>query len=269
MARVRKVWKVNKDAWLNTYADMITLILVFFVLLYSMSSMDQEKYRMLVKAFTADPLTLQQLRELEDKEANQGKDQGQGEGGITEEAGLSQGDQIQNLDQLYQYLKEYVEVNRLENSVQIKKGKNLVYVRFMSSLFFEADRAVLKQGGREILDYVGKALGQVEPYIKFIRIDGHTAEAAPGTSTVDDRKLSTDRANEVLTYLEENYIKNPAKLMAVGYGLYKPIAPNDTEENRAKNRRVEILVAQEDTLQDELDRLYGLDDIVETSEDNE
>jgi chemotaxis protein MotB len=60
---------------------------------------------------------------------------------------------------------------------------------------------------------------------------------------------------------------NPAKLMAVGYGLYRPIAPNDTEENRAKNRRVEILVAQEDALQDELDKLYGLDK--DTLTDNE
>jgi len=64
MARVRKVSKVNKDAWLNTYADMITLILVFFVLLYSMSSIDKEKYEMLVKAFTADPLNLPQLEQL-------------------------------------------------------------------------------------------------------------------------------------------------------------------------------------------------------------
>jgi chemotaxis protein MotB len=267
MARSRKVWKVNKNGWLNTYADMITLVLVFFVLLYSMSSMDREKYEMLVKAFTADPLTLQKLQQMEELE-NQGKTQGEDDGGAA--AGGEQGDldgKIQNLDELYQYLKKYVAENNLQNSVQIQKGENLVYVRFMSSLFFEADRAVLKPGGTEILDYVGHALGEVEPYIKFIRIDGHTAEAAPGTSKVDDRELSTDRANEVLTYLEDRYIKNPAKLMAVGYGLYRPIAPNDTEENRAKNRRVEILVAQEDALQDELDKLYGLDK--DTLTDNE
>jgi chemotaxis protein MotB len=139
----------------------------------------------------------------------------------------------------------------------------------MSSLFFEADKAVLKQGGTEILDYVGKALGQVEPYIKFIRIDGHTAEAAPGTSRVDNRELSTDRANEVLKYLENNYIGHPEKLMAVGYGLYRPIAPNDTEQNRAKNRRVEILIAQEDALQDELDKLYKMNSSAEISTDSE
>jgi Flagellar motor protein len=264
MARERKISKVNKDAWLNTYADMVTLILVFFVLLYSMSSIDQQKYRMLVKAFTADPKTIQEIQNLESQE----KGQGNADGG--EAGGISQGQegQIENLDELYNYLKDYVDKNNLEDSVQIEKGKNLVYVRFMSSLFFEADKAVLKPGGTTILDYVGKALGQIEPYIKFIRIDGHTAEAAPGTSKVDDRQLSTDRANEVLTYLEKRYIKNPAKLMAVGYGLYKPIAPNDTEVNRAKNRRVEILIAKEDALQDELDKIYALDEGKNKAGDN-
>lgn len=263
MARERKISKINKDAWLNTYADMVTLILVFFVLLYSMSSMDQQKYRMLVRAFTTDPKTIEQLQQLDQQESG-----GKAKGGAAGDAGQGRESRIDNLDKLYNYLKAYVDTNNLRDSVQIEKGKNLVYIRFMSSLFFEADKAVLKPGGTAILDYVGKALGQVEPYIKFIRIDGHTAEAPPGTSQVDDRKLSTDRANEVLTYLEDNYIKDPAKLMAVGYGLYKPIAPNDTEENRAKNRRVEILVAQEDALQDELDKIYSLEKNAETIKDN-
>ncbi len=267
MARERKISKVNKDAWLNTYADMVTLILVFFVLLYSMSSMDQQKYRMLVKAFTADPKTIERIQDLENQE-NQSKDQGKDQGGAAVGQGQGKDGRIEDLDQLYTYLKAYVDSNNLQGSVQIEKGKNLVYVRFMSSLFFEADKSVLKPGGAQILDYVGKALGQVEPYIKFIRIDGHTAEAPPGTSQVDDRKLSTDRANEVLTYLEKNYIKDPSKLMAVGYGLYKPIAPNDTEANRAKNRRVEILVAQEDALQDELEKIYSLDNSTGIPNDN-
>ncbi len=252
MARVKKRSKVNKDAWLNTYADMITLILVFFILLYSMSTIDQEKFRLLVKAFTADPETIRQIRLLESE--NQ-EDAGQPDA----EIGGVEGDMvadIEDLEELYQYLKKYVETNNLQESVQVEKGKDMVFVRFMSTLFFEADKAILKSGGRDILDYVGRALGQVERSIKFIRIDGHTAEAPPGTSTVDNRALSTDRANAVLKYLEEYYIEDDAKLMAVGYGLYRPVASNDSEENRAKNRRVEILVARSDTLQDELDKIY-------------
>jgi len=251
MARVSRKSKVNKDAWLNTYADMITLILVFFILLYSMSSIDQEKYQMLVKAFTADPATIEKLTKMEKSENGSGKN-----GSASNGAGNENGSQIENLDDLYTYLNSYVKNNNLQTSVQVEKGKNLVYVRFSSSLFFEADKAVLKPEAQSILDVVGGALGQVVPYIRFIRIEGHTAEAPPGTSTVDDRELSTDRANAVLKYFEDRYIKDPSKLMAVGYGMYRPVAPNDTEENRAKNRRVEILVAKTDSIQDELDQIY-------------
>lgn len=256
--RVRKKSSLNKDAWLNTYADMITLVLVFFILLYSMSTIDQEKFTMLVKAFTADPETIKQIRLLEsENKLDAGKPDVE-QGGVKGDKTSQQVSDIQNLDELYEYLQKYVKDNKLEDSVQVEKGKDLVYVRFMSTLFFEADKAILKNGGMDILAFVGNALGQVESKVKFIRIDGHTAEAARGTSTVDDRVLSTDRANAVLKYLETYYIKDPAKLMAVGYGMYRPISPNDSEINRAKNRRVEILIAKEDGLQDELDKIYDL-----------
>lgn len=248
MARTKK--PVNVDAWLNTYADMITLILVFFILLFSMSSIDQEKYRLLVKAFTADPETLEQLM-MEESELDDGNI------GIEEIVGEDvELAEIEDLDELYYYLRNYVKQNNLQSSVQIEKSENVVYVRFMSNLFFEPDRAVLKAGGIVILDHVGEALARVERIAKFIRIDGHTAEASPGNDTVNNRDLSTERANEVLKYLEENYISEPGKLYAVGYGLHRPVAPNDSEENRAKNRRVEILVGKRDPLQEELEMIY-------------
>ena len=257
--RVIKKSSVDKNAWLNTYADMITLVLVFFILLYSMSTIDQEKFTMLVKAFTADPETIEKIRLLEsENELDAGKPDAE-QGGIKGDNIGLEPEEIENLDELYEHLKKYVNENNLEDSVQVEKGKDLVYVRFMSTLFFEADRAVLKSGGIEILRYVGGALSQVESKVKFIRIDGHTAEAPPGSSTVDDRALSTDRANAVLKYLEANHVKDPSKLLAVGYGMYRPIAPNDTEINRAKNRRVEILITKVDGLQDELDKIYDLE----------
>ncbi len=258
--RTKGTSKLNKEAWLATYADMITLVLVFFILLYSMSTIDQEKYQMLVKAFTANPETIEKIRLLEsENELDAGKPDAE-EGGVKGDKVGQDEEVIDNLDTLYEFLEKYVEENQLQDSVQVEKGKDMVYVRFMSTLFFEADRAVLKPGGQEILSFVGNALGQIEPYIKFIRIDGHTAVAASGTSSADDRHLSTDRANTVLKYLESNYIDDPAKLMAVGYGMYRPVAPNDSEANRAKNRRVEILIAKSDSLQDELDKIYDLTD---------
>ncbi len=261
MARGRNKEKVNVDGWLNTYADMVTLILVFFILLFAMSSIDQEKYRLLVRAFTADPETIDRLI-LEDNDLLDGIID-------TEEMRNDEVEleDITDLDELYIYLRNYVARNNLEASVQVERGENIVYVRFMSTLFFEPDRAVLKPDGRLILGDIGSALAQAESMARFIRIDGHTAEASRGNDTVNNRDLSTERANAVLKYLEENHIKDYSKLFAVGYGLYRPIAPNDSEENRARNRRVEILVGREDPLQEELDTLYNLSNLRERMRD--
>jgi len=244
--KYRKGSSIKKDAWLATYADMITLILVFFILLYAMSSIDQEKYKILVEAFTADEDTLQQL--TREKEGEEGGD----EQGLSTSVSL---DEINDLNDLYGYLSKYVEENGLTDSVEVAKGKNMVYVRFTSNLFFLPDKAILKEGGVEILDGIGPALGKVENYVNMIRIDGHTAESPAGGSTVDDRALSTQRANAVLKYLETYHIKDPSKLYAVGYGRYRPVAPNDTEANRAKNRRVEILISKTDIVQEEIDKI--------------
>ncbi|NLY70534.1 MAG: OmpA family protein [Clostridiales bacterium] len=252
----KKKREVKKDGWLVTYSDMVTLILVFFILLYSISTIDQEKYRLLVKAFTRDPKTLEQIRLMESElEAGELDPL---EGGIIDEYVVDNLDDIIDFYDLYLYLKNYVAENKLEHAVQVEKGENIVYVRFMSSLFFEPDKAVLLEGGKEILDHVGGALSRVEQLSKFVRIDGHTAEADRAIEVVSDRDLSTERANAVLKYLEGQYIKDPAKLIAVGYGMHRPVAPNDSETNRAKNRRVEIIVGERDMLQEELEKIYSL-----------
>jgi chemotaxis protein MotB len=238
--RRRKLSVINKDAWMNTYADMVTLILVFFVLLYAMSSLDQGKYRMLVQAFSSNPQALEQLVQKEKEKKTEG----------TVEL-----DEIKDLSSLYRYLASYIVENDLSRSVQVAKGKNIVRIRFASNLFFEADQSEIKADGIRVLSQVGAALAAIEPTVAMIRIDGHTAESPPGTDEVNDRDLSTERANAVLKYLETNDIKDPAKLCAVGFGRYRPTAPNDTEANRAKNRRVEILVLKTDTVQDEIDAL--------------
>lgn len=261
MAR-KEASKPNKDAWLNTYADMITLILVFFVLLYSISTVDQTKYRLLVKAFTADKDTLEQLAmeealengEYLDSEMDSASDQ---ENSATmQNQSAEEVEDIQDLQDLYEYLMAYVKENKLEEQISVAKGNDMVYIRFTSTLFFQPNKALLLPGGKDILDQVGPAIHMVEDTVKVIRIDGHTAETPPGDTTVNDRDLSTERANAVLKYIEGYYITDRAKLMAVGYGRYRPIASNDTEENMAKNRRVEILVSEVDIIQDELQTIY-------------
>lgn len=239
----------NKDSWLNTYADMITLILVFFVLLFSMSSLDAEKYKLLVEMFNPT-----------EKLENTGSVTDPPPDGATSPVEDITVEEVVDLEDLYQYLSEYVEKNNLESQIDISKGENMVGVQFMSAMFFQPDRANLTPEGSKLMGDIGVAISQVQDTIQAIRVDGHTAVA---DSPVDDRDLSTDRANAVLRYLEGTFIRDPAKLLAVGYGQYHPVAPNDTEENRAKNRRVEIIISQEEDL------VKDFESITEASENEE
>ncbi|WKY45509.1 flagellar motor protein MotB [Eubacteriaceae bacterium ES2] len=221
----------NKDAWLNTYADMITLILVFFVLLFSMSTIDAAKYELLVEMF--NPTAIQDPS-----------------GSATDTAvnDTSPDQEVVDLEELYQYLTQYVESRGLQDQIQVSQGENVVGIQFMSSMFFNPDSAVLTAQGRQLMMDIGTAIRDVQDRIKAIRVDGHTAVA---DSPISDRDLSTDRANAVLKFLEAGYVSDPSKLLAVGYGQYHPIASNDTEEGRAKNRRVEIIISQDqDLIQD-------------------
>jgi len=221
---------VNKDAWLNTYADMITLILVFFILLFSMSTIDAEKYKKLVEIFNPSEVFETTGSATESDGATSPNED------ITVE-------EIVDLEDLYQYLSQYTKENGLDNAVSIEKHEQAVSIKFMSSIFFEPDSARIKAGGQQILGDIGLAFKAVEPTVKSIRIDGHTAQA---DSPVDDRDLSSNRANEVLRVFQNGYISDPSKLLSVGFGQYRPIAPNDTEANRAQNRRVEIIISETD-----------------------
>lgn len=224
----------NKDSWLNTYADMITLILVFFVLLFSMSSLDAEKYKLLVEMFNPSEVV-----------ENTGTVSDSPPDGATSPVEDITVDEVVDLEDLYQYLSEYVEKNNLQTQIEISKGEDMIGVQFMSAMFFQGDSASLTPGGAKLLGDIGVGISQVQDSIQAIRVDGHTAVA---DSPVNDRDLSTGRANAVLKYLEGTYVRDPAKLLAVGYGQYHPVAPNDTEENRAKNRRVEIIISQDQNL---------------------
>lgn len=221
----------NKDAWLNTYADMITLILVFFVLLFSMSTIDAAKYELLVEMF--NPSAIQDPT---------------GSATDTAVSDTATDQEVLDLEELYQYLTQYVESRGLQDQIQVSQGENVVGIQFMSSMFFNPDSAVLTAQGRQLMVDIGTAIRDVQDRIKAIRVDGHTAVA---DSPISDRDLSTDRANTVLKFLEAGYVSDPSKLLAVGYGQYHPIASNDTEEGRTQNRRVEIIISQDqDLIQD-------------------
>ena len=251
-------------SWLDTYADMVTLLLTFFVLLFSMSTLNSSKWQKLVMALTeniAKTPTSSQQQIVIGPSSSATSD---APSAAAPDDGLGQEtkpvDKVTDFDDLYMYLKQYIDKNNLQDSVEIFKGDDYTFLSFRNSIFFDGDSSVLRPQGKTILDFLSDAMSGIPDQIGEIRFYGHTAKVSP-TDTPErqafDRGLSDDRAKNVLLYVQAKGIISGAKMVSEGYGEYRPIVPDDgTEETRAKNRRVEIYISKSGSMEDVLDKVY-------------
>ena len=244
--------------WMDTYGDMVTLLLCFFVMLYSMSRMDESKWIALVQSFNPgyavdEPSQIVVGGEIANEPVTDLPS------GLTEE-------QVEEaLETLYLSMAETVSSAGLQDMVSLSKGSGYVFISFDDTIFFDGDSYVLKDGGKAILDQIAVPLAETSESINEIRVLGHTAQASPDRPNyVDvDRFLSSDRATVVTIYLQEKNIIDPARLVSVGYGQWRPIAGNGTAEERAQNRRVELIISgmQPDSTEgDSLTQYYTMRD---------
>ncbi|MEG1365625.1 MAG: flagellar motor protein MotB [Oscillospiraceae bacterium] len=228
-------------SWMDTCGDMVTLLLTFFIMLFSMSTVDENKWKVLVTAFSRTAnASVQQITLVPDGEGDQ-----VAPATGTDELNIGEPDIVNDLpidlQQLYEYLVSYVEQNQMEGSVTIEQdaAKN-VYIRFDNNIFFDGDSSALRTESYPLIEFMGKCFKAVEEQIFMVRVNGHTAEIKG--SGVNDWMLSSERAVRIVTYFDEVTGISPKKLMGNGYGKNYPRATNDTAEGRAKNRRVEIMV---------------------------
>lgn len=252
---------VDSNAWLNTYGDLVTLLLCFFVLLFTMSSVDAEKWQKLVRAFSSRGHDTSQIVLIEEGDGNEiAENMGNDPLNPPGDESIPSEDELPiDFDELFRYIKAYVERNNLEGSVEVQRTDNSVFIRFKDNIFFNPDSSVLKTSSHDVLDFLGDCFKSVEQQILSVRINGHTA-AIPWNENyqVSDRTLSTDRANSVLIYFEEVKKIDPQKLIAIGYGKHFPVADNETPEGREKNRRVDMMILSNEAVTDGMDDLYNL-----------
>ena len=150
-------------------------------------------------------------------------------------------------------------VKRLSNEVekgqlQVKQYQNMLSVDLAEQIFFDSGRATLKPGGKEILKKVGEALKGYDN--KIIRVVGHT-DNVPIAKALQDKfpsnwELSVARATTVVRFLQDVGVP-PERMVASGRGEYDPVASNDTEEGKQKNRRIEIMLIDK-SLSDEIEK---------------
>ena len=229
--------------WMDTYGDLVTLLLCFFVLLYSISTIDQAKWIQIVKSFNPDAKEASQIAENPDVDAND-----EVPGGV----------EADEFDGLYEALLKAIQEAGLEGEVELYKGDGYTFITFQDNVFFDGDSSIIKEEGKSILTTFSNIVAGVSDSIKEIQVLGHRTQADPNqmNEPESDRVLSAERAARVVAFIQQRTTVPADRMVAVGYGQFRPIAPFDTAENRAKNRRVELLITKSDAVQHSLEEYY-------------
>lgn len=240
---------INKDGWMNTYSDMVTLLLCFFVLLFASSNVDSAKWEILVRGLNPDAEKVSQIAETDNPGEEDGLTATDGKGLLTD---------VETFQDIYWQMKEYVEKNELSADVEVVGGVGYTFLVFRNSIFFDGDQYFLKPEGKRVLDFLCDGLRKVSGDIQEIEVLGHTNQADPNkpNEAKGDWRLSTNRAVEVVYYMQAKNFIDPKKFTPIGKGQHYPIAPFIGEGNRAQNRRVEILIQEIGSVSVTLEEIY-------------
>jgi len=231
----------NQDRWLLTYADMITLLTAFFLMLYSMSVMSKGKFTQLAIS----------VRGVFNGGANNGGKIAPNSAAAVNPLGLS-AEEYRNYLQAMRNLRQYVEQNKLTGSVSTRSDERGVVISLVAdNALFARGKADLSPGSVPVLAHVAEILRTTT---NRVAIEGHTCDLPIRTAQFPSNwDLSTARASTVLRSLIGEQGLSPRRFMASGYGETRPLAPNTSEANRARNRRVDIVILKTEA-QREIDR---------------
>lgn len=238
--------------WFVTYSDMVTLLLTFFVMLYSFSIIDVQKWEALVQSLRSNIGILEGGTSIDDSPGfDEGKlspvDMGQLVGSGVRDGKRSQksAGQVDPFLKLYEQMSQYIAQNEIPAQLELSPTQTEILIRFKDYVLFDVGKADLKPEAKEILDRIAKILLNYIDQIDRVRVEGHTDTQPINTMFYPTNwELSADRAIKVVRYFQEKHGFPGNKLSGEGYGEYYPIASNQTEEGRAKNRRVDVQIVK-------------------------
>ncbi len=251
-------------AWQTTFSDLMNLLLCFFVLLFSMSTVDEVKQEKVVASFNqmfsvfeggaqaiGDGMLISngvsQLNELDEYINSTGKME-DGEM-ISEDVAESVAEaqeameeaQMEESEKLAEKIQEALDEKDMADEVDVTFTAQFVQLTLKGALLFDSGSVLLKEEAKPVLDQVGLIL---ERYAEgTIEIEGHTDNVPmSGAKYSNNDELSSGRALSVFNYILSITNLDPANIKHAGRGEYLPVADNATPEGRAKNRRVEIKI---------------------------
>jgi chemotaxis protein MotB len=264
MARKKRAEeRENHERWLVSYADFITLLFAFFVVMYSISSVNEGKYRVLsdslVTAFREPERSLEPVQFGELMRAPmQSKDMLDGSGAIIEvfKMTTAEGDkskaqadtgqhkpETNGVDKGVQTLADSIEASMAdlvgEGMIKVRRDKRWIEVEIKSSILFESGSAALSAPSTPVLRELAEKFRTLD---NVIHVEGFTDNVPINNfEFLSNWELSAARAASVVHLFTRLGIA-PMRLAAIGYGEYRPVASNDTAEGRAKNRRVVLVI---------------------------
>lgn len=229
------------ESWLIPYADILTLLLALFIVLFSMSSVDAVKFQQLSKAF--NDIFTGGTGVMEHSSVNP---EGRNDSESTLEENLQQGSlgakDYKELSELQERIDEYITQNDMEEKLDTTLTGEGLLVTIRDNVLFESGSASIRSEDLQIANGIASLFVMDPP--RSIVISGHTDNVPIATFQFSSNwDLSVMRAVNFMKILLENDALNPEWFSAKGYGEFKPVASNDTAEGRAQNRRVEILIA--------------------------
>jgi chemotaxis protein MotB len=247
---------VNHERWLVSYADFITLLFAFFVVMYASSQVDKRKIGKLALSIqvafqelgvfetsnTKIPLSdseaipFSQVQVVENSEHTTDF-----EHFVQPMKGmLSPNMASPPMKEIQKELEKALAPEILKHVIDVKARREGIVVSLHEMGFYESGSANLRPASKQAIDRLARVL-QAHP--ELLRIEGHTDNIPIHNGRFDSNwELSTARAADLVKLFVTNYNFDPARLSAAGYAEFHPVVPNDTPDNRARNRRVDIVI---------------------------
>jgi len=212
-------------AWMATFSDMMTLLMCFFILIMSFSTMEIDKFKLAMGSLKGAFGVQGVLKDLRPDQS----------WFSPSPADVYSARERSILDHV-QRLRNIIEENELSEKVEVDMANGEVFVQIKDNMLFYPGSGELRPNYLKLLSLIAKMFFKD---MQQILVEGHTDDIPIHTKEYPSNwELSFERALNVLRYFVNEEKIDPGKLMAAGYGEHKPVVPNNSPENRAKNRRV-------------------------------
>jgi len=245
--RERRRGHVNHERWLVSYADFITLLFAFFVVLYASSKADQKKQQQVAQAIdsafkslglfpnsTRKPVGLKNVSAISHDEAISPMNIVMGEDVLSPAAVK------EDLSRVQKELEKMLSNQIAEHTVSIAMGKDGLVISLREAGFFSSGSATPHPQTLPVLREIAAALGKTA---YDVRIEGHTDNVPIHNEEFDSNwELSSARATRIARIFVNTHEMAPGRISAAGYAEFHPVANNGTEAGRAENRRVDLIV---------------------------